>query len=82
MYQNIYILQKKNIKSIRKATQGTLTDFAYCSSYLQAKENAWKQNDAIFLEPEMLWSWLCQFQKALIKIEKNESLMALSLAPK
>ena len=39
-------------------------------------ETSWKQGDA------MQWSLLVQFQKALIKIGKNGSLMALSLAPK
>ena len=43
---------------------------------LLTKETAWKQDDA------MLRNSLGQFRKALIKIGKNESLMALSLAPK
>ena len=31
---------------------------------------------------EILWNSFGQFQKSLIKIGKNESLLALSLAPK
>ena len=52
------------------------------SSYLQTKETAWKQGDAIFLEPEMLLSSLGQFRKAFIKIGQNKGLMALSEALK
>ena len=55
--------------------------FAYFNSYMQIIETVWKQGDTIFLEPEMLWSSLVQFGKVLIKLRKNESLMALSLAP-
>ena len=39
---------------VGKAALGPLTDFVYFSSYLQTKDTARKQGDAIFLEPEML----------------------------
>ena len=61
---------------------GAFLDFAYLSSYLQTKETALKQSDAIFSEPEMLWSSLGQFRKSLIKIKQLKSSMAISLTPK
>ena len=36
-------------------------DFAYFSNYLQTKETAWKRGDAIFPEPELIWSLLGEF---------------------
>ena len=55
--------------------------FAHFDSYLQTK-TAWKRYDAIFSEPEILWSSLGQFWKILIKIKQLKSLMIVSLTPK
>ena len=54
----------KGIKSKLKAMLSTFLDFAYFGSYLQTKETARKQGDAIVSELEMLWSSLDQFWKA------------------
>ena len=40
----------------KKGHSGYINDFAYFSSHLQTKETGWKQGDAMFLEPEILWS--------------------------
>ena len=45
-------------------------------------ENEWKRIRASKIGDAVLWNELGQFRKALIKIGKNESLMALSLASK
>ena len=61
---------------------GPSLDFTFFNSYFQTKKTAQKVDHAIFLEPEMLWSLLDPFWKALVKIEQLESSMALSLTPK
>ena len=61
---------------------GTFLDFAYFSSYLLTKEIAWKRDDAIFSEPELIWSLLVEFWKILIKIKQLKSSMTVSLTQK
>ena len=65
-----------------KTTLDTFLDFAYFCSYLQTKEPAWKQGEAVFSDSEMLWCLLGQIWKILIKIKKIKILMPASLTPK
>ena len=60
LHQNMEIFWKY-ITSKGKATLGTSLDFAHFSGYLQTKKTVWKQGDAIFSEPEMLWSSFGEF---------------------
>ena len=46
------------------------------------KKITWKRGDAIFLEPELLWSLLAEFWKMLINIKQLKSLMTASLTQK
>ena len=50
---------------------GTLLNFAYFGNYEQTKETAWKRGDAIFSEPELIWSLFGEFWKILIKIKQK-----------
>ena len=52
-------------------TLGTFLDFAYFSNYLQIKKTAWKLGDAVFSEPELIWSLLGEFWKTLIKVKQK-----------
>ena len=64
-----------NIKKKGKATLGKFLDFAYLSSYLQTNEIVWKRGDTIFSEPEMPWSLLGPFWRALNKIEQLKKVL-------
>ena len=59
------------MKSKVKVTFGTFLDFAYFSNHLQTKETAWKRGDAIFSEPEVIWSLLGEFWKSSLKSNKK-----------
>ena len=50
---------------------GTFLDFIYFGNYSQTKETAWKRDDAIFSEPDLIWSFLGEFWTILIKIKQN-----------
>ena len=54
-----------------KVTLDTFLDFAYFSNYLQTKKTAWKRGDAVFSEPELIWSLLGEFWKILITIKQK-----------
>ena len=69
LYKNIEV-SWKSIKSKAKVTMGTFLDLAHFSNYLQTKEIAWKRGDAIFLEPELIWSLLGGLWKILIQTKK------------
>ena len=59
---------------------GTFLDFAYFSIYFQIKETAWNRGDAIFSEPELIWSLSGEFWKILIKIkQKNNKNLLLQI---
>ena len=64
-YAKILKCFKRALKVL--VTLVTFLDFAYFSSYLQIKETVWKRGDAIFSEPEWIWSFLDEFWKILIR---------------
>ena len=78
LYKNIEV-SWKSIKSKAKITMGTFLDLAHFSNYLQTKEIAWKRGDAIFLEPELIWSLLGELWKIPIKTKKKKNYKNLML---